>query len=66
MPVSFIADLMVDMVTSSQDLSIILINIHSLAKLAKAFHKQSLDYAVKVPGSLFIISWVKYILHHQF
>ena len=42
----------VDMVTSSQDLSIILI-IHSLEKLTKAFHKQSLDYTVNVPGSFF-------------
>lgn len=56
---------MVDMVTSSQDLSIILI-IHSLEKLTKAFHKQSVDYTVNVPGSLFIISLVKYILHHQY
>ena len=52
MPVSFISDLMVDMVISSQDLSIILI-IHSLEKLTKAFHKQSLDYTVNVPGSFF-------------
>ena len=66
MSVSFIADLMVDMVTSLQDLSMILINIHSLEKLTKAFHKQSLDYTVNVPGSFFIISWVKYILHHHF
>lgn len=53
MSVSFIADLMVDMVTSLQDLSMILINIHSLEKLTKAFHKQSLDYTVNVPGSSF-------------
>ena len=53
---------MVDMVTSSQDLSIILI-IHSLEKLTKAFYKQSLDYTVNVPGSFFI-SWVKYLHHH--
>ena len=51
-PVGFIADLMADMVTSSQDLSMILI-IHSLEKLTKAFHKQSLDYTVNVPGSFF-------------
>ena len=54
MSVSFIADLMVDMVTSSQDLSMILI-IHSLEKLTKAFHKQSVDYTVNVPGSFFLL-----------